>query len=297
MANMKLTLGIPILNQEKITKDFFRYIDVNTKNVDEIIIVDNGSEKPISVSDYDFLRSDIKDKIKIIRNEKNVGVRGALNQIWKESTGDIICYTHNDVMFSHYAWDEQIRMALSLNDEIGILGCYGAKGIGADNIYQVPYEMSQLGRIGNVSNAQMDKSVHGFRNLTIGMENVAVFDGFFMAIKKELLDKTEGFSDILPQHHNYDNLICIQSLENGYENIAISLTFEHIGGQTDVKENWNSEFGKEKNEIHAAAHPPLYEYCRGLLPIRIEDIYNEENTIVGYELHMNHKLIKQRIYE
>jgi glycosyltransferase involved in cell wall biosynthesis len=295
---MKITIGVPVMNQHELTMSFLDLIFKNTNQIDEILLVDNGSQphilEYIYQNRYDYFRS---NKITVIRNNQNVGVREALNQILQVSHGDVIVYSHNDVEFLEKGWDDKVREAFEKHPEAGIIGAYGAKGIGTNDIYQTPYVMQQLARQFCVSNCPMDKEVHGFRNMDNEYENVAVFDGFFMAIKKELLDKTKGFSNILPEHHGYDNLICIQSLEQGYENILISLGLNHIGGQTDVKENWSVGFGKTKQEIHRDSHPPLYEYCRGKLPIMISDIYNENAKICGYELYLNRKLVKTKIYD
>lgn len=294
---MKITIGIPVFNQEEQTLKCLRLIFENTNCIDEIVIVDNGStERFEDTFKKEFPHVD-KLNLIVIRNEQNLGVRPALNQIFKKATGDIVVFTHNDVEIYEKGWDEKIRAAFSVHTNAGIIGAYGAKGIGDSNIYQVPYVMQQLARQSCVSNARMDRGIHGFRNLQNDFENVAVFDGFFMAIKKELLEKTQGFSDILPIHHSYDNLICIQSLENGYENILLSLDITHVGGQTDVKEDWVKGTGKSKADIHADAHPPLYEYGRGLLPIQIFDIYNEDDRIIGYELWMNRELKKEVMYQ
>jgi GT2 family glycosyltransferase len=293
---MKITIGVPVMNFHQETRDFLNLIQKNTSQIDEIIIVDNGSQPEIStvLSDID---NTLTNKIKIIRHEKNTGVRPALNNIWKNATSDIVVITHNDTEFREKGWDDKIRQAFEEHEEAGIIGAYGAKRIGTEDIYKTPYQMQQLARGGNVSNCEMDMEVHGFRNLEHEFENVAVFDGFFMAIKKELLDKTQGFSDILPQHHNMDNLICIQSLEYGYENIVIPLNIFHRGGMTDVGQNWAEGFGKTKQEIHTEAHVPLYEYGRGKLPILVEDILSEDYKVCGYCLYMDHQLIKEKIYE
>ncbi len=294
----KITIGVPVLNQEIQTKKFLKLLQEHTHKIDEIIIIDNGSDKEFTSSLHSFnLDSDIINKIKVIRNDNNIGVRPALNQIWEESKGDIILFTHNDVEIYTNGWDDMIRDTFNEQTDAGIVGAYGAKGIGTADIYKKPYEMCQLARTLNVSDARMDREVHGFRHLNNKFENVAVFDGYFMAIKKELLDKVGGFSDILPQHHNYDNLICIQSIENGYENIVIRLDTYHVGGQTDVGEDWTKGFKREKSEIHADAHPPLYEYGKGILPIWIQDIYDESDTILGYELWINNKHIKTKMYD
>ena len=301
---MKITIGVPVLNQFELTLEFLKKLLSSTKSATElcnksleIILVDNGSISSLE----EFLRNKcpelFNNNLQIIRNATNIGVRESLNQIWNQSSGDVIVYTHNDVMFYEQGWDSKIRIAFADNPEAGIVGAYGAKGIGTSNIYEAPYEMNQLARNGNVSNGRMDQSIHGFRNLKRKYENVAVFDGYFLAIKKELLDKTKGFSDILPQHHNYDNLICVQSLENGYENIVVGLDLDHLGGRTDVGENWSEKFGKSKQDIHIEAHPPFYKYCKGLLPVLVEDVYNEDSEIIGYQLFMDRKLKKTKIYE
>lgn len=305
---MRITIGIPVMNQEEETLRCLAQILKTANNIHEIIFVDNGStfhlkeilshrlEQMSLKIDAKHLPSRESILNNIIRNDTNVGVRPALNQIFEKATGDIIIYTHNDVEFFEEGWDDKVREAFFENTEAGIVGAYGAKGIGTNDIYQTPYQMQQLARNFCVSGARMDKAIHGFRNLNAEFENVAVFDGFFMAIKKELLVKTGGFSNILPQHHNYDNLICIQSIENGYENIVIPLDVEHLGGRTDTREDWAKDMGKGKADIHADAHPPLWEYGKGKLPIMIIDIYNSEQKLIGYQLYMNRKLIKERIY-
>ena len=295
---MKLSIICAILNQHELTLDFLDLIFKNTNQLDELILIDNGSQPHISdylwEKRYDFMRS---NKITIIRNNQNLGAIEPLNQGLSISQNEICIFTHNDVLFNEKGWDDKIREAFKKHPEAGMVGAYGAKGIGNANIYQVPYVMQQLARNGNVSNCPMNKEVHGFRNLQNEFENVAVFDGFFMAIKKELLKKTEGFGKGLYWHHNQDNLISIQSLENGYENIVIPLNIFHLGGRTDCGEDWTKGTGKTKQQIHQEAHVPFFEYGRGILPVMILDIYDENNKIVGYELYMNRKLVKTKIYE
>jgi GT2 family glycosyltransferase len=286
------------MNQHQLTVDCLKLLKEHIKNLEEIIIIDN-SEKDFVASeelhkefDFDFI-----NKLKIIRNYSNLGVRESLNQGWKNSTGEIVLFMHNDLMIYEHDFDEKLKQAFEKNKEVGAIGAFGAKCLGSSDIYTKPYEMSQLARGGNISNARMDKSIHGFRNLQNDFENVAVFDGMFMCIKRELLDKVDGFDAITETFHNYDNLICIKSLQNGYENIVIGLDVDHLGGRTTVPENWSEKFGKTKQEVHEDAHPPLWRYGKGILPVMIQDIYDENAKICGYELYMNRKLVKTKIYE
>lgn len=295
---MNISLGVPVMNQQKETIDFLKKIQNTSTLLTKIYIVDNGSSPNlISQLNNGNFDSSFIGKLCVIRNEKNVGVRPALNQIWKACKEDILVITHNDVEFNEINWDKKIIDAFKKHINAGIIGCYGAKGIGTYDIYKSPYSMNQLARITNVSDCKMDKNFHNFRSLEHSFENVAVFDGFFMAIKKELLDNVKGFSDILPEHHNMDNLICIQSIANGYDNIVIPMDIFHRGGMTDVGQDWATGFGKTKQQVHEEAHPPLYQYCRGILPIWIKNIFDENGNVCGYDLHMDRKLIKTIIYE
>lgn len=286
------------MNLIDLTISFLKLIQENTTQIDQIILVDNGSDDDILPAMHKSgLDSELINKIQIIRNKVNVGVRDALNQIWLATDCDYICYTHNDVEFLEKGWDVKIRDTFNNIPEAGIVGCYGAKGLGNSNIYTAPYEQNQLARQIPVSNAVMDKNVHGFRKLENEYENVAVFDGFMFVCKKELLDKIGGMASWLEVHHQYDNYLCIESLVNGYENIVIKLGLNHLGGRSDVSQNWSDVVGKSKQQVHTDSHPSLYAYGKGKLPIMIEDIYSEDNKICGYNLWMDRKLVKTRIYE
>lgn len=295
---MKLSIVIPIMNQHDLTVDCLKLLEKNSKQVDEVIIVDNSDTEFLAFKRVQEIDSRLINKLKIIKNKDNVGVRESLNQGWENSTGEIVLFMHNDLMIYEQDFDEKLKQSFEENNELGAVGAFGAKALGSPDIYKTEYMMHQLARGGNISNARMDKDVHGFRNLLNKFENVAVFDGMFMCFKRELLEKVDGFDKITETFHNYDNLMCIKSLQNGYENIVIPIDCNHLGGRTTVAENWSEKFGKTKQEVHEDAHPPLWEYGKGILPIFIEDIWGSgsEDTIVGYQLYMNNKLVKEKIY-
>lgn len=294
-----MTIGIPIMNQHELTVNCLKLLEKNANQVDEVILIDNSTERDfLAYKRLQEVDSRLLNKMKVIRNSKNVGAIESLNQIWRNATGDIIFFLHNDTQVFEKDYDLKIKKTFEDVPEAGIIGCYGAKGFCDQNIFEVPYQMGQLARNNNVSNCPMDKEIHGFRNLATPFENIAVLDGFMMVIKKEILDKTDGFGKILFWHHNQDNLICVQSLQLGYENLVIDFNAVHIGGQTDVKENWTEGTGKTKSQIHEESHLPMYEYLKGVAPIYIEDIFDEQTGLVcGYALYMNNKLVKERIYE
>lgn len=255
---MKIVVCVPIMNQEDITWESFKsFWENETTGLIDFVLIDNGSTKPLR----EWLPK--IDKVYIIRNDKNVGVLPALNQGYmfaKTLNADFIYYSHNDVMMYEDGWDAKLMRILGEVSNVGVAGFYGAKGIGTHDIYKSPYVMQQLIRIENVSNCNRMDANHGYRNIRHGeWEEVAVMDGFSLIVNMQLLNKLGGLDTRTGIHHNYDNNICLDSLNNEYRNIVIAMDAQHLGGRTDVGEDWASPFGKTKQQVHEEAHYPFYE--------------------------------------
>lgn len=94
---MKISVIIPVYNQkEEYFKECIHSIINQTRKPDEIIIIDDGSDKPII---EDFTSS---TDIKIIRNKKNMGVGYSRQRGVDEATGDYIAFLSSDDI-----WDEK----------------------------------------------------------------------------------------------------------------------------------------------------------------------------------------------
>lgn len=258
---MNITVVVPLINQQELTNNFIKKLRETEGSAKfPLLIVDNGSQ-PFCREWIEGLREgDL-----VIRNEENIGVMPALNQAYEvcKKTSDFIFYTHNDVLIHEKNWDDKLIRVLSSLPDCGVAGFYGAKAIGHPNIYKIPYQQSQLARFENVSAChRMDAAIHGFRPPHGETEPVAVMDGFSLIVRTELLDKIGGFDRQYPPHHNYDNDICLESINAGYKNYVIAMDAEHLGGRTDVGEDWAKPFGKSKQQIHTDAHPVMYEKWR-----------------------------------
>jgi len=155
-------------------------------------------------------------------------------------------------------WDSKIIRILTTLDNIGVAGFFGAKSLGAPDVYKTPYKLSQLGRGHNISGCYRMSKEHGYRMVRGEYEYVAVLDGFSLIISRKFLDENNGFDLNLPPHHMYDNHTCLQSINLGYKNIVISMDAFHHGGMTDCSEDWNVPFNKSKLKIHEEAHYPYF---------------------------------------
>lgn len=256
---MRIVVSVPVLNQQEVTQNFLNKIRETEEQELPLIIVDNGSNPPVR----DWLIG-LREGDEVIRNIENFGVLKALNQAWfvaKQLDADYIFYTHNDVLIHEKGWDTKIMRVLeNYPKKVGVAGFYGAKGIGTNDIYRSGYAQHQMIRLENVSGCnRMNAAIHRFRNPRGETEEVAVMDGFSLIVSMELLNKVGGFDRTFPPHHMYDNDICLESLDKGYTNIVISMDAEHLGGRTDVGEDWASVFNKTKQEVHTEAHPIFYE--------------------------------------
>lgn len=265
---MRIAVSFPVINQKELTNEVLASFKNTETQENQFIIVDNGSD--------DFVRDWIVgltgDDL-VIRNGSNEGVIKAYNQVWqvlKNTNIDYVLFTHNDVMMYEQGWDIKLKRILHHENnridipdikKVGVAGFYGAKGIGTSDIYSSPYRMQQLIRLENVSNANRMDKVHGYRNIrgNAEVEDVAVQDGFSLIVSMELLNKLGGFDRSFPPHHMYDNDICLESLDKGYRNIVIAMNCQHLGGRTDIGEEWEKPFGKTKAQIHEEAHPIFYK--------------------------------------
>jgi GT2 family glycosyltransferase len=257
---MRFCIGIPALNQKETTQKCLNLIRQRTPAGVQIIIVDNGSNPPVR----DWLIG-LQNDDQVIRNQQNVGLTKALNQIYRIAVGfenEWIINIHNDVYIYEDGWVEKLDRILREVPNVGVAGFFGAYGIGTSDIYRVPYDFRQLARTNPVSGMRC-RVAHGQLRMQKEWDYVAVLDGFSLITNVKMLGKVGGFDYIkYPIHHMYDQATSLESINAGYKNIVVDMDVDHHGGLTDVGENWAEPFGKTKDQVHKEAHPPFYEDWR-----------------------------------
>lgn len=250
---MVIDICIPTLNQREAAQNSFSSLKARQKNDNRYIIVDNGSTPPVREWLIGLSGDDI-----VIRNDENVGLPKALNQARVVSKADYIFNTHSDIYMFEQDWDEKVAQAIEEAGNVGVAGFFGAMGIGTSDIYHSPYLMQQMVRTNTISGnrCKLNPAIHGQMQFSQLWLQCAVLDGFSLICKKEL----KFWQDSV--HHCYDNQIALESIDRGLKNICINLDVDHLGGKTDVGEDWASPFGKTKQQIHEESHLPFYEYWR-----------------------------------
>ncbi|MFH0797819.1 MAG: glycosyltransferase family 2 protein [Candidatus Woesearchaeota archaeon] len=117
MAGKKVSIIIPSWNRKN---DLKRSLDsIKTQDYDniEVIVVDNGSKD----GSVDMVEKDYKE-VKLIKNDKNMGVSVAKNQGILASTGEFIHFCDSDIEMFNKSMVSTMVKILEDNHEIGALG-------------------------------------------------------------------------------------------------------------------------------------------------------------------------------
>lgn len=90
---MKVSVVTPNYNGERFLKAFFESLNNDSELIDEVIIVDNGSDD----GSKDYIRTNsFNFSVKIIENSKNLGFAPAVNQGILEARNEYIFSLNND---------------------------------------------------------------------------------------------------------------------------------------------------------------------------------------------------------
>lgn len=112
----KVSVCIPVYNGADTISQTISSILSQTFEDFELLIVDNASVD----NTEDLIKSFTDDRIKIYRNEKNIGCGGNLDECKEKATGDILFYVAADDILDIYAL-EKIYNVFNIYEDIGIV--------------------------------------------------------------------------------------------------------------------------------------------------------------------------------
>ena len=210
----------------------------------------------------------------VVANEGR-GVVEGLQVCWEyarsfEHPYSVLAVVHNDVEVLDPAWRDRV-VAEFTDPQVAIVGFGGALGIGLPEIYKVPYSINQLQRRLYMSN-QTDWQVHGTQET--GARDVAVIDGFFMAIRMSFLDEVKGWSWFPFNFHCYDTCMCLMALRRGYRVRMAGVECTHHGGGTSTKavyNDWCKVHGTTPELEHSEPHRWMFREFSDLLPLWVKE--------------------------
>lgn len=187
--------------------------------------------------------------------------------------GKVVACFHDDMEIMQAGWDAMVKGVFSLYPKTVLAGFGGGKGLGSEDIYNVPYNPMQLARQGFVSNMR-DAEAHGRRGVKI--EKLACTDGFAMIGRDRfLLEAFQLFNAKMVKHHAYDSWTGALARQAGLDCMLIPVACHHAGGVTAVGSEAYQSWARSQRrngdmDFWEEAHRAMYEECRGILPFRVE---------------------------
>ena len=210
-----------------------------------------------------------------------LGVDYALEHL---QTADIVACLHDDLILQDAGWVKTVVRHFERTPACGLAGFGGAIGLGAENIYQTPYQPMQLARIGFRSNL-VDAEVHGMRSLL--PERVACLDGFSQIGRREFFaglanqpvqDRPQRpwthLQRLGVRHHAYDSMLGCLAARAGWDTWYLPVRCHHLGGQTAVGDAGYQAWAKTQlpdgdHGFWEQAHKIFYRECKDVLPLRV----------------------------
>jgi GT2 family glycosyltransferase/Flp pilus assembly protein TadD len=238
-------------NQLEYTKKCLESIAANTPEPHEIIIVDNGStDGTVEFLDLEAGRN--KSRIKIIKNEENLGFALGNNKGIAEAKGDYVVLMNNDVVVTP-GWLKRLVEVTQRKPQIGIVGPMSNYVSGPQLVKEVSYQKTSLKGLKKFSQAFARKH----EGETMPYWRVV---GFCMLIKREVIDKIGGLDGRFGLGNFEDDDFSLRAALAGFESWIVKDCFVHhfgsrtfAGAKIDFREslhkNW--EIFKEKWGIPA----------------------------------------------
>jgi len=149
--------------------------------------------------------------------------------------------------------------------QVALVGFGGALWHGLPDLYKTPYQLQQLQRgdyRSNVDNAE----VHGSR--FTGSCNVAVLDGFALAVRRSFLDRIGGWKQ-WPEHSSfycYDYILCALARRYHQKVRLLGVRCHHRGGQSSTKVNTIAT----SDESYQRSHEWFYQSFRDVMPCSVQ---------------------------
>lgn len=250
---MKVSLIIPFIDEPEVTKHCLETACKNAGSDFELLLIDNGSDKNYLPEFQKVIGK--KPRILQIRNLTNIGVLLTFKQGFMAS-GDIIGFIHNDVLLHEENWVQKVSDAFEGNPHLGLVGIFGALGVG-NNGGRVRPQSNMLG----LEWGKCECHPVAWQHHSEYIEHLApatILDGvgmFFSRDAAQELIRTDMFDSWRAPHHFYDRIIPLKLIDKGFLVGTLPLGFDHWSGATANSSEKYAETGKAWLESQNTYNP------------------------------------------
>jgi glycosyltransferase involved in cell wall biosynthesis len=172
----------------------------------------------------------------VIDNSENAySIFEAYNLGIDNSTGDYLCFIHDDILFHTNCWGNVIQGIFNRDQQIGLIGVAGAKSKTKmpSLWWSCPKEDKIASIIQHIPDRETERWKSGFGKESL-IEVVAI-DGVFMVLRK---DDRIRFNSEMTGFHNYDLNLSFECKKLGYSIMVTNeMLIEHFSLGT-IKDEW-----------------------------------------------------------
>lgn len=273
---MKLVVVTATTNYERAKECIDSWGDVQK------VLISNGGNGTADRAEALYTPAAAASGASVLTTKEYLGTvpafRAGVDFALAHTDADIIACLHDDVMILDAHWTEKVTRHFERHPECGLAGFGGAIGLGADQIYQIPYDPMQLARSGFRSNL-VDAECHGIRSLLA--ERVACLDGFSQIGRRAFwagdIHHPRPLTYLKDQgmvHHFYDSALGALAARAGWQAWYLPVRCRHLGGQTAVGDQGYNHWAKTQTPdgdhgFWVQSHQKGYEIFRDVLPLRV----------------------------
>lgn len=193
----------------------------------------------------------------------------AYQALLEHAEADILIYFHDDVTVHSADWRLRVENIFENRPDCVCVGFGGATQLGSNDLYKMPYYLSNMARQNYASN-QTDWKTHGSQEK--GDKRVVVVDAFFMAVHTDFLRGIGGWPVDHLTHHCLDLWLACEAARAGKEVWMAGISCTHHGGGSSTKPIYQQAKWLQGGTLemdHQLPHRWLFEEYRDVLPLKV----------------------------
>lgn len=224
LFGVERTASIVVLayNQLEYTKQCLDSIFRETHEPFELICIDNGSSD--GTAEYLQELRLREPRLRVIRNERNLGFAYACNQGLAAAQGDYVVLLNNDIVVTP-SWLTRMMIPCEVDPKIGIVGPRSNYTAGIQLLQGVNYG-------DNLEKMRVFAEKWQKENIGFGWEVTRVI-GFCMLIKREVIETIGGFDTRFGIGNFEDDDYCLRAMAAGFKvRVANDVFVHHYGSKS-----------------------------------------------------------------
>jgi GT2 family glycosyltransferase len=182
----------------------------------EIVILDNGSVEPATMTLFAKWRALEPERIKVVRHDVPFNYSEINNYAVRQSTGEIVLLLNNDTEIIARDWIE----AMLEQAQRPTVGCVGAKLLYEDGTIQHAGVVMRIGGVAGHSHRFYDRDAPGYFHVVKTVNNYSAVTAACLMIRREVWDQVGGLDEELSVAFN-DVDFCLRVRDAGYRNVYV----------------------------------------------------------------------------